>query len=95
MTGDDPNEAYEVVPTRTSRRTVLWAFSNLVVQPETPALDDRIFKPYGVREAGWISLSGCQQNRVQLNVSAPMYVKSTSLSHNSRIDVMKGWPNNA
>jgi hypothetical protein len=41
-------------------------FSNLVVQPETPALDDRIFKPYGVREAGWISLSGCQQNRVQL-----------------------------
>ena len=22
--------------------------------------------PYGVREAGWISLSGCQPNRVQL-----------------------------
>src|SRR5258706_2445416 len=27
--------------------------------------DDRLFKPYGVREAGWISLSGCQPNRVQ------------------------------
>jgi transposase InsO family protein len=24
-------------------------------------------KPYGVREAGWISLSGCQQSRVQLS----------------------------
>jgi len=30
------------------------------------ALDDRIFEPYGVRAADWISLSGCQQNRVQL-----------------------------
>jgi hypothetical protein len=33
---------------------------------ETPALDDWIFKPYGVRAAGGISLSGCQPNRVQL-----------------------------
>jgi hypothetical protein len=37
------------------------------LQSETPALDDRIFEPYGVRAAGWISLSGCQQTRVQLN----------------------------
>src|SRR5471032_1598103 len=37
-----------------------------LLQSETPALDDRIFEPYGVRAAGWISLSGCQQNRVQL-----------------------------
>src|SRR5882762_3059318 len=37
-----------------------------LLQSETPALDDRIFEPYGVREADWISLSGCQPNRVQL-----------------------------
>src|SRR6202163_4040397 len=37
-----------------------------LLQSETPTLDDRIFEPYGVRAAGWISLSGCQQNRVQL-----------------------------
>ena len=34
---------------------------------ETTALDDRIFEPYGVRAAGWINLSGCLRNRVQLN----------------------------
>ena len=39
----------------------------MLLQSETPALDDRIFEPYGVRAAGWISLSGCQPNRVQLN----------------------------
>jgi hypothetical protein len=33
---------------------------------ETPALDDWIFKPYGVRAAGGISLNRCQPNRVQL-----------------------------
>jgi len=37
-----------------------------LLQSETPALDDRIFEPYGVREADWISLSGCQPNLVQL-----------------------------
>src|SRR6267142_1099389 len=37
-----------------------------LLQSETPALDDRIFEPYGVRAADWISLSGCQPNRVQL-----------------------------
>ena len=38
-----------------------------LLQSETPAFDDRLFKSYGVRTAGWISLSGCQQNRVQLS----------------------------
>jgi putative transposase len=32
---------------------------------ETQALDDRISEPYGVREPGGISLSGCHPNRVQ------------------------------
>ncbi len=36
-----------------------------LLQSETPALDDRISEPYGVRAEGWISLSGCQPNRVQ------------------------------
>jgi hypothetical protein len=44
---------------------VLWAFSNLVVQCRTKALDDRLFEPYGVRAEGWIRLTACQPNRVQ------------------------------
>jgi hypothetical protein len=36
---------------------------------ERLALDDWLFEPYGVRTVGWISLSGCQQNRVLLNES--------------------------
>jgi hypothetical protein len=39
-----------------------------LLQSETPALDDRICEPYGVRAAGWISLRGCQPNRVQANL---------------------------
>src|ERR1035438_5040809 len=35
------------------------------LQSKTPALDDRLYEPYGVRTAGWISLGGCQPNRVQ------------------------------
>jgi hypothetical protein len=31
------------------------------------SLDDRLYEPYGVREAGGISLGGCQPNRVQAN----------------------------
>jgi hypothetical protein len=34
------------------------------------SLDDRIYEPYGIREAGRISLSRCQQNREQPNPSA-------------------------
>src|SRR6516162_9077364 len=32
---------------------------------ETQALQDRLYEPHGVREASWISLSGCHPNRVQ------------------------------
>ena len=32
---------------------------------EAQALDNRLYEPDGVREAGGISLSGCQPNRVQ------------------------------
>ena len=35
-------------------------FDTALLQSEPQALDYRIFEPYGVRAAGWISLSGCQ-----------------------------------
>ena len=37
----------------------------MLLQSKTPALDDRISEPRGVRNAGGISLGGCQPNRVQ------------------------------
>src|ERR1700691_4014250 len=45
-----------------------------LLQSETPALDDRIFEPYGVRAEGWISLSRCQPNRVQLTMAALSWI---------------------
>jgi putative transposase len=36
--------------------------------PKRRALDDRLYESYGVREAGGISLGGCQPNRVQANL---------------------------
>src|SRR5437016_11138429 len=36
-----------------------------LLQSETQTLDDRRSEPYGVREPGGISLSGCHPNRVQ------------------------------
>ena len=38
-----------------------------LLQSQTSTLDDRLVEPYGVRAAGWFSLSGCQPNRVQLS----------------------------
>jgi hypothetical protein len=35
-------------------------------QSETPALDDRLPKPYGVQGAGRVHLSRCHPNRVQV-----------------------------
>jgi hypothetical protein len=46
-------------------------------QSETQALDDRIFEPYGVRETGRISLSGCQPNRVQ--ATTPPWIRMLGL----------------
>src|ERR1700675_4518793 len=43
---------------------------------ETQTLDDRIFKPYGVRAERRISLSECQPNRVQaimIHPSPPVF----------------------
>jgi hypothetical protein len=38
-----------------------------LLQFETQALQDRLYESHGVREASWISLSGCHPNRVQPN----------------------------
>jgi len=40
------------------------------LQSKTPALDDRLSKPYGVRAAGRIRLTACHPNRVQ--ATAPL-----------------------
>ena len=49
----------------------------MLLQSETPALDDRISKSRGVRNESGISLGGCQPNRVQANSAnyavAPRY----------------------
>ncbi len=39
-----------------------------VLQREASSHDDWISEPYGVRDQGWISLSGCHPNRVQAKV---------------------------
>jgi hypothetical protein len=43
----------------------------MLLQSETPTLDDRISKSRAVRNEGGISLGGCQPNRVQANSSDP------------------------
>src|SRR5476651_2696779 len=45
----------------------LQAANRALLQCQTQALDDRIQEPYGVREAGRISLTPCQPNRGQAN----------------------------
>lgn len=44
-----------------SRRVVGWSMNTAM----TAQLEDRLYEPYGVREAGGISLGGCQPNQVQ------------------------------
>ena len=46
-----------------------------LLQYETPAFDDRLREPYGVREAGWISLGGCQPDRVEAKVRMDALIK--------------------
>src|SRR6266699_2106009 len=50
------------------------------------ALDDRISEPYGVREPGGISLSGCHPNRVQASLNAErIRLKNVCRRSNGRI----------
>jgi len=59
--------------TRDDAKADVFDYIERFYNPKPPALDDRIFEPYGVRAAGWISLSGCQQNRVQLMEKTPSF----------------------
>jgi transposase InsO family protein len=52
--------------TRDDAKADVFDYIERFYNPKRRPLDDRIFEPYGVRAAGWISLSGCQPNRVQL-----------------------------
>jgi transposase InsO family protein len=45
--------------TRDDAKADVFDYIERPLQSQTSALDDRIFEPYGVRAAGWISLSGC------------------------------------
>src|SRR5271167_1067491 len=65
---EDRADSAQNVPNQGRRQGRRLRLHRALLQSETPALDDRIFKSYGVRAAGGISLSGCQPNRVQLNL---------------------------
>ena len=66
---EDRADCVQNVPDEGRRQSRRLRLYRALLQSETPALDDRIFEPYGVRAAGRISLSRCQQNRVQLTWS--------------------------
>src|ERR1700683_3110443 len=65
--------------TRDDAKADVFDYIERFYNPETPTLDDRIFEPYGVRAEGWISLSGCQPNRVQLKGTRRCLPVSTTL----------------
>ena len=56
-----------------------------LLQFETQALQDRLYESHGVREASWISLSGCHPNRCRPKVPwrrcflAPSCMKSNEV----------------
>src|SRR5215472_10585064 len=54
-------------PPRKNSGKYILAQHRALLQFETQALQDRLYEPHGVREASWISLSGCHPNRVQAN----------------------------
>ena len=52
-------------PLRKNSGKYILAQHRALLQFETQALQDRLYESHGVREASWISLSGCHPNRVQ------------------------------
>jgi len=51
--------------TRDEAKADVFDYIRALLQSETQALKDRLYEPYGVREPGGISLSGCHPNRMQ------------------------------
>src|SRR5215468_81616 len=54
-------------PPRKNSGKYILAQHRALLQFETQALQHRLYESHGVREASWISLSGCHPNRVQAN----------------------------
>jgi hypothetical protein len=52
-------------PLRKNSGKYILAQHRALLQFETQALQHRLYESHGVREASWISLSGCHPNRVQ------------------------------
>src|SRR5215813_6331976 len=55
-------------PLRKNSGKYILAQHRALLQFETQALQDRLYESHGVREASWISLSGCHPNRVQASL---------------------------
>src|SRR3954454_1113109 len=60
-----PNEQHAKPIERKTRHEPTCSLHRALLQPKASSLDDWIPEPYGVRDQGWISLNGCQPNRVQ------------------------------
>ena len=58
--------ARKVYRSRNEAKADVFDYIERFYKSEAKALDDRISEPYRVRTEGRISLSRCQQNRVQL-----------------------------
>src|SRR5262245_6546583 len=54
-------------PLRKKPGKYILAQHRALLQFETQALQHRLYESHGVREASWISLSGCHPKRVQAN----------------------------
>src|SRR5215212_4021515 len=63
----DQDRAYSTqnVPDPRSSKSSRLRLHRVLLQSETQALDNRLYEPCGVRDAGRISLGTCQRNRVQ------------------------------
>jgi hypothetical protein len=53
----------------------------MLLQGQTPTLDNRLQDPHAVRVAGGISLGGCQPNRVQATLSGKARQRTNELPH--------------
>ena len=64
-----PNEQRAKRIGRETRQEPTCSITSNASTTRTSSLDDWISEPYGVRDQGWISLSGCHPNRVQAKQS--------------------------
>jgi hypothetical protein len=60
--------ARKLYRTRDEAKADVFDYIERFYNPKTQALEDRLYESRGIREASWISLSGCHPNRVQARV---------------------------